>query len=94
MTGPYGKLSSPKRWFSGLNLNKVIKSTHGISLGALQSRIPEVLLTVDGKINIADDVFLKGLEKVKTELNKHPFNELATNAVSYTHLTLPTILLV
>jgi len=79
MTGPYGKLSSPKRWFSGLTLNKVIKSTHGMSLGALQPRITEVLLTVDGKINITDDVFLKGLEKVKTDLNKHPFNELARN---------------
>ena len=79
MMGPYGKLSSPKRWFSGLTLNKVINSTHGISLGALKPRIPEVLLTADGKINIADAVFLKGLEKVKSDLNKHPFNDLSTD---------------
>ncbi len=76
LTGPYGKLSHPKRWFSGLSLKKVIDSTHGISLGPLKPRIPEVLLTADGKINIADDVFLNGLDKVKTELSEHPYQSL------------------
>jgi len=77
LTGPYGKLSSPSKWFSGISLKKVIDSKHGISLGALQSRIPEVLLTPDGKINIADEVFLKGLSKVKNELKEHPYTLLS-----------------
>lgn len=71
LIGPYGKLSHPSRWFSGLNLKKVIDSKHGISLGTLKPRIPEVLLTEDGAINIADDVFIKGLEKVKEQFQKY-----------------------
>lgn len=74
LLGPYGKLSHPSRWFSGLSLKKVINSKHGISLGALKSRIPEVLLTKDGAINIADDVFMKGLENVKEQFKKNEEN--------------------
>ncbi len=62
MTGPYGKLSHPSRWFSGLSLSKLIKSKHGISLGHLKPMVPKVLNTSDNKINIADDVFLHGLK--------------------------------
>ena len=62
MIGPYGKLSHPKRWFSGLSLSKLIKSKHGISYGCLRPMVPSVLNTVDKKINIADDVFLKGIK--------------------------------
>ena len=79
LTGPYGKLSSISKLFSGLSLKKVIASKHGISLGALQQRIPEVLLTKDGAINIADDVFLKGLKKVVSELENHPYHKLSEN---------------
>ena len=77
LTGPYGKLSSVSKLFSGISLKKVIDSKHGISLGALQQRIPEVLLTKDGKINIADEVFLKGLDKVAFELEQHPYMKLS-----------------
>ena len=77
LTGPYGKLSHPKRWFSGLSLKKVINSEHGISLGALKSEIPQILRTSDGKINIAPSIFLKGLEEVKKEFNHHPHLKLA-----------------
>lgn len=79
MTGPYGKLSHPKRWFSGLSLKKVIDSRHGIGLGSLVPMIPEVLLTEDRKINIADPVFIEGLEKVKRELVDHPYQALTEN---------------
>ena len=61
--GPYGSWSSPSRWFSGLNLKKLIASKHGINFGAMQSRIPEILNTPDGKIQIAADIFL---DQVKT----------------------------
>jgi anaerobic selenocysteine-containing dehydrogenase len=79
LTGPYGKWSSPSRWFNGLSLNKVIASKHGINFGGMKPRIPEVLNTKDGKIQLAADVFLKGLEEVKlllTELpEQRPINE-------------------
>ena len=70
MLGPYGKLSSPARWFNGLSLKKLIASKHGINFGAMQPRIPEVLNTKDGKIQIAAPVFLAGLKKVKASLNE------------------------
>jgi len=79
LTGPYGKLSHPKRLLSGLSLKKVTRSVHGISLGALRSRIPDVLRTSTGKINIADPVYLNGMTKVKKDFKNHPFLNLADN---------------
>ena len=37
----------------------------------MKSRIPEVLLTKDGAINIADDVFINGLKDVKEQFRKN-----------------------
>jgi len=71
LSGPYGKWSSPARFFKGLNLQKLIDSKHGINFGPLQPRIPEVLNTQDGKIQIAADVFLEGLKEVKEKLNNY-----------------------
>ena len=79
LTGPYGKLSGFSKLFSGLSLKKVIKSVHGISLGPLQSRIPEVLRTQDYKINIADEVFLAGLRKVTKSFQEDSQQVLAAN---------------
>jgi len=64
MLGPYGKLSHPKRLFSGLSLTKVIKSKHGINLGPLVSRVPEGLITADKKINLAPDVFVNRVKEI------------------------------
>ena len=73
ITGPYGKGSSFSRLFGGLSLKKLIDSKHGIHLSDLEPRIPEVLNTQDGKIQIAAEVFLEGLKNLKsalTELSK------------------------
>ena len=70
LTGPYGKWSSPARFFNGLSLKKLIASKHGINFGPMEARIPEVLNTPDGKIQIAADVFIKGLEEVKAKLKE------------------------
>ena len=67
MLGPYGRLSHPKRWFSGLSLKKVIASKHGISLGPLQPRIPEALQTSDRKIHLAPQVFVDRLQSLPME---------------------------
>lgn len=64
MLGAYGKLSHPKRWLSGLTLNKVIKSGHGISLGPLVPRVPEGMMTPDKKIDLSPDVFSQRLKEV------------------------------
>ena len=62
--GEYGKLSSPRRWFSGLSLQKVIDSEHGVDLGAMRSRVPTGLKTADKKIHLAPSVFLERLQQV------------------------------
>ncbi len=67
MLGAYGKLSHPKRWFSGLTLNKVIESGHGISLGPLVPRVPEGMMTHDKKIDLLPDVFYQRLKEVIDE---------------------------
>ena len=77
LTGPYGRLSSPKKWFNGLSLKKLVKSVHGLNFGPMQSRIPEVLNTKDHKIQIAADIFLKGLEKLKADVKKVHANNAA-----------------
>lgn len=70
MTGPYGKLSSASKLFGGLSLKKLIKSKHGIHLGPLQPRIPEVLNTKDRKIHLGAEVFVEGLKELRTGLVK------------------------
>jgi len=67
MLGRYGKLSSPKRWFNGLSLRKVIRSRHGINLGPLQPRVPECLNTADQKIHLAPSIFVQRLAEVSQE---------------------------
>ena len=70
MLGAYGKLSHPKRWRSGLTLNKVIASTHGISLGPLQPRVPEGILTADKKIHLSPEIFTRHLDALLSELKR------------------------
>ena len=79
MLGPYGKLSHPKRWFSGLSLAKVIKSRHGIRLGPMVSRVPEGLLTPDKKIHLSPYVFVNRLK----EVIEKDYPELLANPVGY-----------
>ncbi|WP_026232271.1 molybdopterin-dependent oxidoreductase [Neolewinella persica] len=55
LTGPYGKWSSIKRLFSGLSLRKLKNTPHGIHLGPLQRRLPEILMTPDRKISLVPD---------------------------------------
>jgi len=70
MFGPYGRLSSPKRWFSGLSLKKVKESVHGIDLGPLAPNVPEAVMTADRKINIADDRFCVRLKEITGNMQK------------------------
>ena len=72
MLGEYGKLSSPRRWFTGLSLKKVINARHGVDLGPLRSRVPKGLNTLDKKIHIAPSVFVKRL----AEVNQQEFPQL------------------
>jgi anaerobic selenocysteine-containing dehydrogenase len=66
--GKYGKFSAFKRIFSGLSLNKLIKSPSGVDLGTLIPRIPEALITEDKKIHIAAKIFTDHLETIISQI--------------------------
>lgn len=64
--GPYGAKLNP--FSSGLTLRKVQKAVHGIDLGPLTPCLPGRLRTADKRIELAPEVFVKDIERVKTRL--------------------------
>lgn len=72
-TGPYGDLFGRRP--DGLNLAKVKAAPGGIDLGPLQPRIPEVLRTPSGKIELAPPMLLADLARPLEALS-HPVAEL------------------
>ncbi len=65
--GPYGDQFGRKP--EGLNLDKVAAAPGGVDLGALQPRIPEVLRTPSGKIELAPASLLADLSRARAALN-------------------------
>jgi anaerobic selenocysteine-containing dehydrogenase len=65
-SGPYGDQFGRKP--GGLTLAKVRAAPSGIDLGPLQPRIPEVLRTPSGKIELAPQVLLDDLARVDADL--------------------------
>lgn len=63
-SGPYGDHFKKQ---DGLSLNKLEQNPHGIDLGALKPRIPEVLLTHTGKVELAPEVIVKDVARLKEE---------------------------
>lgn len=65
-TGPYGGEhgNNPE----GLSLQKLLDNPHGVDLGALQPRIPEILRTPSGKVELAHPILLKDLERLAATL--------------------------
>ena len=64
--GPYGGRLNP--FSNGLTLRKVRKAVHGIDLGPLKSCLPERLRTTDKRIDLAPEVLVKDVERVKAKL--------------------------
>lgn len=52
-----------------LSLEKLKSNPHGIDLGELQPSLPTRLFTKDKRINLAPEVFVKDLERLKNEEN-------------------------
>ncbi|TDK67108.1 molybdopterin-dependent oxidoreductase [Sapientia aquatica] len=67
-TGPYGDMFGQKP--NGLNLAKVKAATGGIDLGAMQARIPEMLRTPSGKIELAPSMLIDDLKRVTSALDQ------------------------
>jgi anaerobic selenocysteine-containing dehydrogenase len=67
-TGPYGDQfgANPQ----GLNLDKVDAAVGGIDLGPLGPRVPEVLRTPSGKIELAPHMLIEDLKRPATDLGR------------------------
>jgi len=64
--GPYGGKLNP--FSKGLTLRKLKRAVHGIDLGPLVSCLPGRLCTSDKRIELAPDVLVKDVERVKARL--------------------------
>ncbi|HEU4415882.1 MAG TPA: molybdopterin-dependent oxidoreductase [Candidatus Angelobacter sp.] len=65
-SGPYGDQFGAKP--DGLNLEKVKAADGGLDLGPLTSRIPEVLRTPSGKIELAPQMLIADLKRASNDL--------------------------
>jgi anaerobic selenocysteine-containing dehydrogenase len=68
--GPYGDQFGMKP--DGLNLGKVQVAKGGIDLGALEARVPEVLRTPSGKIELAPAMLIDDLKRPAADLERPP----------------------
>ncbi|HEY2359616.1 MAG TPA: molybdopterin-dependent oxidoreductase [Candidatus Angelobacter sp.] len=66
--GPYGDQFGMKP--DGLNLEKVQAAEGGIDLGALEPRVPEVLRTPSGKIELAPAILIDDLKRPASDLGR------------------------
>ena len=66
-TGPYGDAfgAAPK----GVSLEQLKANPHGIDFGALQPRIPEILRTPSGKVELAPQEVMNDLERLWMHIN-------------------------
>jgi anaerobic selenocysteine-containing dehydrogenase len=66
-TGPYGEGFGADP--DGLTLDRLIDNPHGIDLGALEPRIPEVLRTPSGMIELAPDELVADVDRLRAALD-------------------------
>lgn len=68
-SGPYGDGFDPQQ-SNGLNLAFLETQPHGVDLGPLQPRIPEVLRTPSGKIELAPEPIVEDVERLRSSLER------------------------
>ncbi|TXH17293.1 MAG: molybdopterin-binding oxidoreductase [Mycobacterium sp.] len=66
--GPYGDAFGAKP--GGLTLEKLKANPHGIDLGAMQPRIPEVLRTPSGRIELAPEPIVADVARLREALSR------------------------
>lgn len=70
--GPYGDGFSQQ---DGLSLATLEAHSHGVDLGPLNPRIPEVLRTPSGKIELAPQLLVEDVERLRISLEQSPVRE-------------------
>jgi anaerobic selenocysteine-containing dehydrogenase len=70
--GPYGD----KFDGAGLTLAQLKQSPHGIDLGPLEPRLPELLATANKRINIAPELITADLARLRAALEKGPGDQM------------------
>ncbi len=68
--GPYGAGVNP--FSKGLTLRRVRKAVHGIDLGPLKPCLPGRLRTADKRIELAPEILVKDVERVRNWQRSHP----------------------
>ena len=73
-TGPYGEGfgADPE----GLSLDRLLATPHGVDLGPLKPRLPDVLRTPDGMIALAPEILIADVDRLHEGLDgrrDHPF---------------------
>jgi anaerobic selenocysteine-containing dehydrogenase len=73
-TGPFGDGFGAKP--DGLTLERVEENPHGVDLGPMVPRIPEVLRTPSGKIELAPEPIIADVERLRGSLSRRRNGEL------------------
>lgn len=73
-TGPYG--DGFKTGTEGLSLQRLRENPHGIDLGPLKPRLPEILKTASGRIELAPGPILADAERLKSRFGGPAEKEL------------------
>jgi anaerobic selenocysteine-containing dehydrogenase len=68
-TGPYGDGFGARP--DGLSLSVLEANPHGVDLGALRPRLPGVLRTPTGKIELAPPMLLDDVDRLRSSLDRH-----------------------
>jgi anaerobic selenocysteine-containing dehydrogenase len=65
-TGPYGAAFGTNP--GGLSLDVLLANPHGVDLGALEPKMPEMLRTPSGRIELSPVVFINDLKRLKESM--------------------------
>jgi anaerobic selenocysteine-containing dehydrogenase len=68
-SGPYGAAFGTQP--DGMSLDLLLANPHGVDLGALESRIPEMLRTPSGRIELSPPQFIADLIRLENSIGAH-----------------------
>jgi hypothetical protein len=82
-TGPYGDGFGARP--DGLSLDALLAAPHGIDLGPLEPRLPEVLRTPSGMVELAPDLLVADVARLRAALEERRSPERLTPPLSGGH---------